>query len=61
MFKLKPILAALSCICLMQTAQAAEFVKEVSSTTVELQNQAVEAPLQTQGAMPADTQAKRWL
>lgn len=61
MFKLKPILAALSCICLMQTAQAAEFVKEVSSTTVELQNQAVEAPLQTLGAMPADTQAKRWL
>lgn len=61
MFKLKPILAALSCICLLQTAQAAEFVKEVSSTTVELQNQAVEAPQQTQGAMPADTQAKRWL
>ena len=25
MFKIKPIITALSCICLIQTAQAAEF------------------------------------
>lgn len=35
MFKIKPIITALSCICLIQTAQAAEFAKEVSTTTVE--------------------------
>lgn len=64
MFKIKPIITALSCICLIQTAQAAEFAKEVSTTTVELQNQAMAAPQQaqqTQGSTPAHVQATAWL
>ena len=61
MFKIKPIITALSCICLIQTAQAAEFAKEVSTTTVELQNQAMVAPQQTQGSTPAHVQATAWL
>lgn len=61
MFKLKPLLVALSCFGLIQSAQSAEFAKEVSSATVELQNQALAMPAQTQGAEPADTLAKQWL
>lgn len=63
MFKLKPILAALSCICLFQTAHSAEFVTAVSPTTVELQKAAIDAPQEAQVAQlkDAETQANEWL
>ena len=63
MFKMKPLMAALSCLCVACATSAAEFAKEVSSTTVELQNAVVTTPsqAQAQGTLSAEQQARNWL